>query len=197
MKLPVILIAASIAMVNRMSIGETNASKDAYVLDFSREHDSEGWRIVNDDVMGGLSTSQMQATRSGTALFKGDLSLENNGGFASVRRLLDELDLSDYAGITIRVRGDGRPYQVRLRTDRRFDGVTYRAIFATERNQWTTVKLPFSEFKPTYRGRFLPGVEPLDTAHLQQLAFMVADKKEGSFQLEIEWVKAFGGNDSR
>jgi monofunctional biosynthetic peptidoglycan transglycosylase len=69
--------------------------------------------------------------------------------------------------------------------------VTYRATFATKRDQWTTVTIPFSEFEPTYRGRILRNVGPLDTARLQQLAFMVADKRQGSFQLEIAWVKAF------
>jgi monofunctional biosynthetic peptidoglycan transglycosylase len=183
-------VLTCVAMVN-MSIGEANVSKEATVLDFGREGAGEDWLVVNDGVMGGLSTSQIQLTDSGTAVFKGHLSLENNGGFASVRTLLDGLDLSEYEGLTLRARGDGREYQIRLRTDQRFDGVTYRATFATKRDQWTTVTIPFSEFKPTYRGRVLRGVEPLDTRRLQQLAFMVADKKEGSFQLELAWVKAF------
>ena len=69
--------------------------------------------------------------------------------------------------------------------------MTYRATFATKPDQWTLEKIPFSKFEPTFRGRILSNVDPLDTARLQQLAFMVADKKEGSFRLEIEWVKAF------
>jgi hypothetical protein len=184
--------------IGNMYIGEANVSKELTILDFGRERTGEEWLVVNDGVMGGLSTSRIQVTDSETAVFKGHLSLENNGGFASVRTLLDELDLSDFDGLTARVRGDGREYQIRLRTDQRFDGVTYRATFTTERNQWTNVKLPFSKFEPTYRGRILPNVGPLDAARLQQLAFMVADKRQGSFQLEIAWVKAFGDEgDSR
>jgi monofunctional biosynthetic peptidoglycan transglycosylase len=108
---------------------------------------------------------------------------------------MDGLDLSDYDGITLRVRGDGRTYQIRFRTDRRFDGVTYRATFVTKPDQWTIVSVPFTRFEPTFRGRVLRDVEPLDTSRLQQLAFMVADKKEGPFRLEIEWVKAFARKD--
>jgi monofunctional biosynthetic peptidoglycan transglycosylase len=165
--------------------------EDPYLIDFSKQGVVENWRVVNDGVMGGLSMSQIEATSSGTAVFKGHLSLENNGGFASVRTLLDGVDLSDQDGITLRARGDGRTYQIRFRTDRRFDGVTYRATFVTKPDQWTIVRVPFTDFEPTFRGRLLRGVEPLDTARLQQLAFMVADKKEGPFRLEIEWVKPF------
>jgi monofunctional biosynthetic peptidoglycan transglycosylase len=166
-------------------------SKEVTVVDFDREDAGKDWLVVNDGVMGGLSTSRIEVTDRGTAFFKGHLSLENSGGFASVRTLLDGLDLSELDGLTVRARGDGREYQIRLRTDRRFDGVTYRATFATKRDQWTTATIPFSEFEPTYRGRILRNVGPLDTARLQQLAFMVADKRQGSFQLEIAWVKAF------
>lgn len=186
-----LLLVLSITMVNRTSNGEDNGPKETYVLDFSRERAVEDWRVVNDGVMGGISTSRIRETPSGTAVFEGRLSLENNGGFASVRTGLNDLDLSEYDGIAIRARGDGRTYQVRLRTDRQFDGVTYRAIFVTKPDQWTIVRVPFSDFEPTYRGRILRGVEPLDTAHLQQLALMVADKKDGPFRLEIQWVKAF------
>ena len=165
--------------------------EDQHIIDFSRGRSVEDWRVVNDGVMGGLSMSRIQATSSGTAVFEGQLSLENNGGFASVRTFMEDLDLSNFDGVTLRVRGDGRTYQIRFRTDQRFDGVTYRATFVTKPGEWTIVRVPFTRFEPTFRGRVLRGVEPLDTSRLRQIAFMVADKKEGPFRLEIEWVKAF------
>jgi monofunctional biosynthetic peptidoglycan transglycosylase len=161
------------------------------LIDFSSRGAAEKWRVVNDGVMGGLSTSRMESAPGGMAVFLGELSLENNGGFASVRTALDRADLSDYDGIILRVRGDGRSYQLRFRTDKRFDGPTYRAVFATKPGQWIEVRLPFSDFQPTYRGRILRGMGPLDTGHLHQLALMVADKKDGPFRLEIAWIKAF------
>jgi monofunctional biosynthetic peptidoglycan transglycosylase len=185
-----IFVGASIILSRNASAGAVSVPKDQTIIDFEDPGAVERWRIVNDGVMGGLSNSRIRATPNSTAVFEGRLSLENNGGFASVRTLLNGLDLSDQEGISLRVRGDGRTYQVRFRTNRRFDGVTYRATFTTKPDQWTTVKVPFSEFIPTYRGRILRGVEPLDTADLQQLALMVADKKQGRFQLEIDWVRA-------
>lgn len=191
MRLLILPFTTSIAIIEAMSVGGLTVPESPYLIDFRKQGAVDDWRVVNDDVMGGLSTSQIEATPAGTAVFEGHLSLENNGGFASVRAFLDDVDLSDYDGITIRVRGDGRTYQLRFRTDRRFDGVTYRASFVTEAGQWSIVRVPFTEFQPTFRGRVLRGPEPLDSAHLQQIAFMVADKKEGSFRLEIARVSPY------
>jgi len=94
---------------------------DSLVLaDFSSAVAADGY-AVNDGVMGGISSSTMEATADGAGVFAGRLSLENNGGFASVRTVV-ESDLSTFAGLVLRVRGDGRSYQVRLRTNDRFDG---------------------------------------------------------------------------
>lgn len=162
------------------------------VVDFARLK-SDSWRAVNDGVMGGLSQSRLQGTDEGTAVFAGVVSLENNGGFASVRTSLGDVDLSAYDGLIVRVLGDGKRYRLRLRTDDRFDGIAYQATFDTAGEDWQVVQLPFDSFLPTYRGRVLPDAPPLDTAKIRQVAFMIADKQEGPFRLEIAWVKTRGG----
>ena len=65
-------------------------------VDFGSTSGGNDWRIVNDDVMGGRSTSQAYLAEN-SMLFKGVVSLENNGGFASVRSPIETLDLSKYA----------------------------------------------------------------------------------------------------
>ena len=149
------------------------------------------WAIVNDDVMGGRSTSEMEVTSEGTGLFTGFVSLENNGGFASTRADLGPLDLSGFLGVRVRVRGDGRRYQFRFRTDDSSDWVAYRALFETRLGKWVEVELPFQAFEPSFRGRRPQGVAPLDPARIRQLGFLIADKKEGPFRLEVAWVKAY------
>ena len=47
--------------------------------------DIDQWFVVNDNVMGGVSNSSMIFTENETLVFKGRVSLDNNGGFASVR----------------------------------------------------------------------------------------------------------------
>ncbi len=153
--------------------------------------DRHVWTAVNDDVMGGVSTSVLQPTEDGTAQFAGTLSLENNGGFASVRAWLGQMDLSDFEGLSVRVRGDGRTYRLRLRTDNQFDGIAYQAQFETREGEWTEVHVPFASFRPTFRGRTPRGAGPLDPARIHQIGFMIADKQPGPFQLEIDRVLAY------
>ena len=135
------------------------------VVDFT---EGEGilWSIVNDGVMGGRSTSKISLTDERTALFTGFVSLENNGGFASTRAAFQSLDLSAYEGITLRVKGDGRRYQLRFRQDGAFDGVAYGVEFKTTHGEWTGLDLPFGPFQAT-SGAMCPG----EVGHLTQLVF--------------------------
>ncbi len=163
---------------------------DSLVLvDFPRSTTAD-WFVVNDGVMGGISSSTLEVSSDGTGVFAGDLSLENNGGFASVRTYLEGYDLSTFAGLVLRVRGDGRRYQVRLRTDDRFDGVAYQAEFDTDPDAWITVALPFAAFAPTFRGYVPANAPPLEPGAIRQLGFLIADKREGTFRLEIARVLA-------
>ncbi|NNJ70502.1 MAG: CIA30 family protein, partial [Kiritimatiellales bacterium] len=94
------------------------------------------WRVVNDGVMGGVSRSELELADGDTLVFRGVVSLENNGGFASVRHDLESLALSRKDGIMLRVKGDGKRCQLRLRTSGRFDGMAYKADFQTVQGQW-------------------------------------------------------------
>lgn len=159
------------------------------IIDFSDPAPTP-WTIVNDGVMGGLSNSSLRLTDEGTAIFAGFLSLENNGGFASTRALLDSMDLGAFTGLQIRVKGDGRRYELRLRTDPSFGGIAYRAEFRTTQGEWTEVFLPFSVFRPRFRGRVPLGAPPLDLTSIRQIGFLLGDKVEGPFQMEIAWIRA-------
>jgi monofunctional biosynthetic peptidoglycan transglycosylase len=154
------------------------------------EQDEARWSIVNDGVMGGRSSSDIELTDQGTGLFSGFVSLENNGGFASVRATFQSLDLSAYQGVTLKVRGDGRRYQLRFRMDGSFDGVAHGTGFDTVAGEWVEIDLPFGGFQPTFRGRVPRGAGPLDPSRIRQMTFLIGDKKEGPFNLEIAWVKA-------
>ncbi len=148
------------------------------------------WRSINDGVMGGLSAGRLRRTEQGSAVFEGSVSLENNGGFASVRASLGELDLTSFEGLEIRFRGDGRKYRLRLRTDDGYDGIAYQATFETTGEDWEVARLPFLQFLPTYRGRMLRS-QAMNPADIRQIGLMIADKQAGTFRLEIDWVRPF------
>lgn len=162
------------------------------IVDF-KNPDAVRWSIVNDGVMGGVSSGDLELTEDQTVIFTGFLSLENNGGFASARAAFPSLDLSGYDGVVLRVRGDGRTYQLRFRTSNNFDGVAYSSEFGTDSGQWMEIRLPLSGFKPTFRGRVPRGAPPFDPARIRQMTVLIGDKKEGPFKLEIEWVRAYEG----
>ena len=161
---------------------------DRTVFDFQTATNTAAWQVVNDDVMGGMSQSGFRLANS-VALFQGEVSLENNGGFASVRSLPARHDLAGCDAFVVRVRGDGRSYKF---TARSFDSAIYQTVFATENGEWEEHRLPLAEFVPTFRGRILSGEPPLDPAKVTSVGFLISDKQEGPFQLEVAWIKATG-----
>jgi len=142
------------------------------------------WIAVNDTVMGGESESGMLRTPEGTLVFHGTLSRAGGGGFASVR-CTSSPGLGGFRALAVRVRGDGRTYQLRLRTTADQDGIAYRMRFVTVAGEWQDLDLPFTGFEPLFRGRPVPEAGPLDVSAVVQVGFLLADRRPGPFRLEV------------
>ena len=183
--------SAILLVANLIPLGVLAQEQEMKVIVDFNSPQTARWTVVNDGVMGGLSNSDLELTEEGTALFTGFVSLDNNGGFASVRAAFQSMDLSAFEGVRLRIRGDGRTYQLRFRQDSSFDGVSYAAEFETTQGEWTEVSLPLTRFQPTFRGRVPRGAGPLDPARISQMTVLIGDKKEGPFKLEMAWVKAY------
>lgn len=149
------------------------------------------WGATDDRVMGGVSQSRMRYDAAGHGVFEGVMSLDQNGGFASVRAALTSTTMAAATGYILNVRGDGKRYKLNLRTAGRFDAVSYQASFDTTANVWTTVRLPAVAFEPTFRGRRV-NAPPLDPKLVREAGLMIADKQEGSFALHIRAIAAQG-----
>ena len=160
-------------------------------IDFTDIQEMQQWSVVNDGVMGGVSQGGIKPSQSVTAIFSGWLSLENNGGFASIRRRIDRQCLKGCSGIILKVKGDGRTYQFRVRTDGQYDGIAYRALFVTDNQTWQSITLFFDDFHASFRGRSVPGAPALCAEDIQQIGFLIADKHPGLFRLEIAEIKSF------
>jgi len=163
---------------------------DKLLFAFSKPDAGAPWSAVNDNVMGGVSRGSLHLTDHGTAVFSGEISLENNGGFSSVRSRTGTYDLGRFKGITIRCLGDGKRYKLFLRTDTRSDGVMYQASFDAPRDEWSELSLPFPDFIPTYRGSVVASAGPLDPSRIRSFGLLIADGQAGPFRLEIEGAKA-------
>lgn len=184
-----LLLAAAIGMQAPLQADESNnEAEEMRPILFEATTAEMDWRIINDTVMGGVSSSRWEINDAGNFVFSGDLSLENNGGFASVRSVPADMKLDNAKAIRLRVRGDGHRYQLRFRTNDRWDGVAYRQIFETTANEWVEVELAIDEFVPTFRGFIVEQAPKLDPAKIRQIGFMITDKQEGTFALEVDWV---------
>jgi monofunctional biosynthetic peptidoglycan transglycosylase len=150
---------------------------------------ANAWRSINDGVMGGLSSGGMVQIEEGLR-FTGELSLENNGGFSSARRLVEQ-DLSGAKGVRLEVRGDGREYQFRIRQNSRFDGIAWRAMFSAS-NEWQIVEIMLDDFVPVFRGRLVPEAGPVVASEIQQVGFLISDKSDGRFELDIRRIEFTG-----
>jgi NADH dehydrogenase [ubiquinone] 1 alpha subcomplex assembly factor 1 len=159
------------------------------VLDFAGPDTAQKWQTVNDGVMGGVSDGRFRITEEKTLEFSGTLSLENNGGFASVRTKPTELGIKSGDTLVVRVKGDGREYVLNLYTKSRRMAFSYRAPLPTAKDEWTEVKVPLEDFIPTAFGRRVQGMGPVEPDQISGLGFMLSDKKPGKFQMQVEWAK--------
>lgn len=160
------------------------------LFDFSRPETAALFHPICDRVMGGVSSGAI-SPEEGCAVFSGDVSLQNQGGFASVRSDTGSWDLSAFKGIELRVKSDGKIYKLSLSTDPRYDSVVYRARFALPAGGWSTVRIPFQDFSPTFRGEKVPDVPPLDPSLINTFGFLISESQEGPFRLAIKSIKAY------
>lgn len=154
--------------------------------------------VVNDVVMGGISRSEVRLEPDGWH-FVGDLSLERNGGFASFQSRPKPLGLHDALALRLRVRGDGRSYQITARrADVPLRAGSYRAAFVAPREAaW--VEVPLASMTPTSFGAPVRGAPTLDAANdrIDSLGVLLADKQPGAFALHIEAIEVVRGAPKR
>ena len=149
------------------------------------------WTCVNDTVMGGVSQSEARL-EDGALSFAGELSLEQNGGFTSVRSLPGDLDLAGVTGFRLRMVGDGRTYDFTARrSDVPIRGGSYRVPIETVAGEEIVVEVGLTSFSATSFGRPLSGAPSLAAApeRIESIGFLLADKQPGAFSLEVRAIE--------
>ena len=158
------------------------------LLDFDDPADAALWRPVDDVVMGGVSSSAFGQAAAGVARFHGNVSLENFGGFASVRTPPRDWDTAGAEAFVLRVRGDGKTFKFTIRTGDGFDGIQYQQRFTATAGEWSDVRLPVSDFVATFRGRKVPFAPSFDPAKVRAIGLMISDKQAGPFELLVDRI---------
>jgi hypothetical protein len=161
-------------------------SNNPVLFDFSKESSLSNWLIINDGVMGGLSEGTLKITSEGHGSFTGQVRLENYGGFTSIRCATGKIETPEGAMIRMRVKGDGKNYQFRVKHKAR-DYQSYITTFSTS-GEWETIEIPLGKLYPSFRGRVLD-MPNFNHSNLTEFTFLIANKKAETFELLIDSVE--------
>lgn len=155
------------------------------LFDFNKNSDLSNWKVVDDVVMGGRSSGHFGINEEGHAVFQGNVSLENNGGFSSVRYTFDMKKIDNYSKINIVLKGDGKQFQFRVKSNKN-DRHSYIYSFETS-GEWQMISVPMSEMVPRFRGRKLD-MPNYEGKILEEVAILIANKKAEAFSLTIDKI---------
>ncbi|GDX62276.1 NADH:ubiquinone oxidoreductase [Candidatus Levyibacteriota bacterium] len=162
-------------------------------INFKTEGDIKKWHIENDTVMGGVSTSKIGYLKEyggvkGILFFQGDVSLKNDGGFAQILYENGVLNLIECAGLELKLKGDGKNYQLRIEANTTKIG--YSKSFTTT-SDWIIIKMAFADFKPDFHGEFVPNAPKLDLENIKNIGLLIGNNKEESFKILINEIKGY------
>lgn len=155
------------------------------IFDFTKSSDLESWKIVDDRVMGGRSLGNFSLSPEGYGVFQGSVSLDNNGGFSSVRHTVNNMKVGDYKTIVLRVKGDGKNYQFRIKPNR-YDYHSYITTFSTN-TEWQEIEIPLASLYPSFRGRTLD-MPNFSAEKIEELAILIGNKNPENFKLIIDKI---------
>lgn len=166
-------------------ISITMAIQPSLLYKFSDASSSTDWVIVNDIVMGGKSSGKFYINQEKKGVFEGYVSLENNGGFSSLRYRLKKGSVKKHSMLVLKVKGDGKKYQFRIK-EKLADYYSYATYFTTL-SCWQTIKIPLKEMYPTFRGNRL-NMANYHGDTIEEIAFLIGNKKAEEFKLEIDFI---------
>ena len=156
------------------------------LFDFKSSSKPNSWVIVDDVVMGGRSSGSFNLDKNGNGVFQGHVSLENNGGFSSLRHRLAPAAVNGATQIYLRLKGDGKDYQFRVKPKAE-NYFSYISPFSTT-GEWQEVLIPLKDMYPSFRGIKLdqPNFHE-DT--IEELTFLIANKRNEKFKLVIDKIE--------
>jgi NADH dehydrogenase [ubiquinone] 1 alpha subcomplex assembly factor 1 len=156
------------------------------VYDFNSQSDLRDWRIIDDVVMGGRSNGNYTLNKEGHGIFSGEVSTENNGGFSSVRYQFKKMTVSSESKIVIRLKGDGKEYQFRVK-DKVNAYYSYITTFQTT-GEWQSINIQLKDLYPSFRGRTLD-LPNFHSTSFEEIVFLIGNKKNESFRLELDKIE--------
>ena len=156
------------------------------IFDFNKNSDIENWIIIDDVVMGGKSSGSFKLNSEGHGVFEGTISLENNGGFSSVRYKFEKLLIKESTKIILKIRGDGKKYQFRIKSNSG-DYYSYIYPFSTT-GEWEEIQIPLKDMYPSFRGRKLDQPN-FSKNYIEEITYLFGNKSQEKFKLLIDKIE--------
>lgn len=157
--------------------------------DFGTSCDNcDDWFVVVDGVMGGRSQGTVMQSEE-SIIFRGSISLENNGGFASLRTPYQDYNLSDYTTVTIRYKSTGQDFGLTLNKHRQFWRPQYKTNLPITNGTWKTLRCNLEDFG-TYRlGQQMQGApDKDDLSNIIRLGLISNTKAATDFEIEVDHI---------
>lgn len=173
------------SLIYLIMIYSSTSQAQNIIFESSKNNKKQDWQVVDDGVMGGLSKGTFEIDENGLGKFSGKVSTANNGGFSSVRHPLKQRKVSDYKKIRLKIKGDGKVYQCRIK-HQSFDNHAYVFLFQTN-GEWQTIDIPLAAMYPSFRGRKLE-MPHFNHEFIEEIAFLIGNKTNESFSLLIEKI---------
>lgn len=152
------------------------------IFDFSQKNNLNDWSIVDDVVMGGQSNGNLILNKDNNAVFYGEISLQNNGGFSSIRHQFDAIHPKNNSCFVIKLKGDQKKYQFRVKTNSR-DYYSYAYTFETS-GEWEEIRIPFTKMVPVFRGRTLD-MNAYTGNQVSEISILISNKKAETFKVTL------------
>ena len=156
------------------------------IFNFNKNSSISNWIVVDDVVMGGKSNGNFQLNKDGKGVFSGKISLDNNGGFSSVRYGFNKLNIEKFKSIVLKIKGDGKNYQFRIK-HKSNDYASYITSFSSS-GEWQEIEIPLNSMYPSFRGSKLDAPNFYHKS-IEEVTFLIANKKNEEFIILIDKIE--------
>ena len=161
------------------------------ILNFGNgQNQINNWVLLSDNVMGGVSKSNLEYTDN-TMILKGDISLRNFGGFASAKTPFGKYDLSQYKGVKIKFKSTNQKFAFTLEDSNNWTLPNYKGSFySTSSNTWKETTILFKDFKEYQIGEATgKKLEDSKLKNIVRMGIITTEKKEGPFTIEVDYIE--------
>jgi monofunctional biosynthetic peptidoglycan transglycosylase len=161
------------------------------IIDFGNSNGkNQEWMLLSDNIMGGNTKSKIEYTNN-SVLLSGNISLDNYGGFSSIKTKYKSFDLSKFTAIKIKFKSTKQKFAFTLEDNQNWTQPNYKYEFSAKKDDtWEEVTIYFKDFKEIIIGEPTGNLmKSKSLKNIVRMGIMTSEKKEGSFTLEVDYIE--------